>query len=146
MTQRIINAMRNEHVDIIGHLTTRLIRQEGREEGRDPIEADFDAIFRAAAETGTLLEINASPNRLDLRDGHIKRAAELGARFVINTDAHEPLALDDLKYGIGTARRGWCGRKLVANTLPAKEFERFSKAAKADRKKWDFGTDGRRGR
>ena len=143
MTERVIKAMRNPHVTVLGHLTTRLIPHEGREEGRDAIEADFDAIFRAAADTGTLMEINASPNRLDLRDAHVRRAAELGARFVVSTDAHAPDALDDMKYGVGTARRGWCERRLVANTLRAKEFERFIETPKADRKNREFDGRGR---
>jgi DNA polymerase (family 10) len=142
MTERIINAMRNPHVTIIGHLTTRLIPHEGREQGREPIEADFDAIFRAAADTGTLLEINASPNRLDLRDTHVRRAAQLGARFVVSTDAHAPGELDYMKYGIGTARRGWCERRLVANSLGAKGFERLIRTPKPERTKLGFDESG----
>jgi DNA polymerase (family 10) len=142
MTERIIKAMRNPHVTIIGHLTTRLIPHEGREQGREPIEADFDAVFRAAAETGTLMEINASPNRLDLRDTHVRRAAELGARFVVSTDAHAPEELDDMKYGIGTARRGWCERRLVANSLGAKGFERLIRTPKPKRTKLEFDERG----
>jgi DNA polymerase (family 10) len=133
MTDRIIRAMRNPHVTIIGHLTTRLIAHEGREQGREPIDADFDAVFRAAADTGTLLEINASPNRLDLRDAHVRRAMELGARFVISTDAHDPAGLDDMKYGIGTARRGWCERTRVANAMGIQSFERYLRASKPER-------------
>jgi DNA polymerase (family 10) len=143
MTDRIIRAMRNPHVTIIGHLTTRLIAHEGREQGREPITADFDKVFRAAADTGTLLEINASPNRLDLRDTHVRRAMELGASFVVSTDAHEPADLDTMEYGIGTARRGWGERSRVANAMEAGKFEDFIRMPKPDRAHARFDAVGR---
>jgi len=119
MTARIIKAIENPHVTAIGHLTTRFVLE------RPPIEADFDAIFRAAAANGTLMEINASPKRMDLKDSHIRQAKELGVRFLIDTDAHEPENLDQLRYGVGNARRGWAEKRDVINTLPLAEFERF---------------------
>ncbi|MBM3944971.1 MAG: DNA polymerase/3'-5' exonuclease PolX, partial [SAR202 cluster bacterium] len=90
MTDRIIKAMRSPHVDVIGHLTTRLIGE------RPPIRADFEAIFRAAAETGTAMEVNASPERLDLKDTHVARARELGVPLVISTDSHAAESLDNV--------------------------------------------------
>lgn len=127
MTARIIKAIENSQVTAIGHLTTRFVLD------RPPVEADFDAIFRAAAANGTLMEINASPKRMDLKDSHIRQARELGVRFLINTDAHEPGNLDQLRYGVGNARRGWAERRDVLNTLPVAEFERFLATPKPER-------------
>lgn len=133
MTDRILRAMRNPHVTAIGHLTTRLIFDGER--SRDPIDADFDAIFKAAADTSTFLEINASPYRLDLKDAHVRAAQDAGARFLINTDAHDVQGLDDMRYGVGTARRGWCERSRVVNHLPAKEFEEVVRTPKPERER-----------
>ncbi len=116
MTARIIKAMHNPHVDIIGHLTARLLGE------RDPINVDVEAVFRAAMETGIALEINASPERLDLKDVHIYRARELGVPLVISTDAHSVRHLDNMRFGVGTARRGWCQAKDILNTKPTEEF------------------------
>ena len=131
MTRRIITAMRNPHVTAIGHLTTRLLF-DGRR-SREPIDADFDAIFRAAVDTGTFLEINASPYRLDLKDIHVRAAQHAGARFLINTDAHNVKGLDNMRYGVGTARRGWCEQTRVVNHLSAKEFEHVIRTPKPQR-------------
>jgi DNA polymerase (family 10) len=79
------------------------------------------------------MEINASPKRMDLKDSLIRQARELGVRFLINTDAHAPGNLDQLRYGIGNARRGWAERRDVLNTLPVAEFERFLTTPKPDR-------------
>ena len=127
MTARIIKAIENPHVTAIGHLTTRFVLE------RPPIEADFDAIFRAAGANGTLMEINASPKRMDLKDSHIRQARELGVRFLIDTDAHEPENLDQLRYGAGNARRGWAEKRDVINTLPLADFERFIATPKPER-------------
>jgi DNA polymerase (family 10) len=127
MTARIIKAIENPHVTAIGHLTTRFVLE------RPPIEADFDAIFRAAGANGTLMEINASPKRMDLKDSHIRQARELGVRFLIDTDAHEPENLDQLRYGVGNARRGWAEKRDVINTLPLADFERFIATPKPER-------------
>ena len=127
MTERILSAMRNPHVTAIGHLTTRLI---GR---RQPIDADFDTLFRAAAETGTVLEINASLERLDLKDAHARRARELGATLVINSDAHTAEHLDNLRFGAAVARRGWCRAEDVLNTLPAAELLDLLRLPKPER-------------
>ncbi len=127
MTERIIKAMRNPHVTAIGHLSTRLIGERG------PINAEFDKLFEAAAETGTALEINASPERLDLKDTHVHRARELGVALVINSDAHTVERLDSQRYGAAVARRGWCEAKHVLNTLPLPEFMHFLGLEKAQR-------------
>jgi DNA polymerase (family X) len=112
MTRRLIRACENPYVNIIGHLTTRLI---GR---RPPIEADFDAVFEAAAATGTALEINSYPDRLDLNDELILRARRRGARFAVDTDSHSTVHLDFLRYGVGTAQRGWLTADDVINAWP----------------------------
>ena len=127
MTERIIKAMRNPHVDVIGHLSARLVGE------RQPVEADFEAIFRAAAATGTALEINASPERLDLKDSHAARARELGVPLVISTDAHTAEALDNTRYGVGVARRAWCEPRHILNAAPADEFFSFLKLPKNER-------------
>ena len=127
MTERIINAMRNPHVTVIGHLTTRLIGE------RQPIDADFEAVFKAAADTGTALEINASPERLDLKDLHVQRARELGVPLVISTDSHTTEALDNVQYGVAVARRGWCEPGHILNTWPLDEFLAFLKLDKSKR-------------
>ncbi|MBM2826354.1 MAG: polymerase/3'-5' exonuclease PolX, partial [Dehalococcoidia bacterium] len=119
MTERIIKAMRNPHVDIIGHLTCRLLGD------REPVALDTEAIFRAAAATGTALEINASPSRLDLKDTHIHRARELGVTLVISTDAHRVEHLDYMHFGVGIARRGWCEARHILNSRPLAEVEAF---------------------
>ncbi len=116
MTERIIKAMRNPRVSAIGHLSTRLIGE------RRPVDADYDAIFRAAADTGTALEINGSLERLDLKDAHISRARELGASLVINTDAHTTEGLGNMEYGVALARRGWCEPADILNCMDADEF------------------------
>ncbi len=116
MTQRIIAAMRNPRVSAIGHLSTRLIGE------RRPVDADYDAIFRAAADTGTALEINGSLERLDLKDAHISRARELGAALVINTDAHTTEGLGNMEYGVSQARRGWCEKGDIVNCMGVDEF------------------------
>ena len=119
MTARIVRAIRNPHVNVIGHLTTRLLGE------REPIDVDVDAVFRAAADTGTALEINAAPDRLDLKDTHVQRARELGAKLVISTDAHAVEHVDNMRFGVAVARRGRCGRDDVMNTRPAAGFLAF---------------------
>ena len=127
MTERIITAMRNPHVDAIGHLSTRLIGE------RQPVSADYEAIFQAAAQTGTALEINASPERLDLKDSHAARARQLGIPLVISTDAHTTEALHNTRYGIGVARRAWCQPNDILNTMPAAEFLEWLRLPKTER-------------
>lgn len=119
MTRRLIRAMENPHVHIVGHPTARLI---GR---REPIEFDLDEVFRAAARTGTALEINAFPDRLDLKDEHIAWARRYGVRFAVDTDAHATIHLDVMRYGVATAQRGWLTREDVINAWPMSRLRRF---------------------
>jgi DNA polymerase (family 10) len=110
ITQRLINAVQNPHVDVIGHPTGRLIPD------REGADLDMEAIFAAAVESGVALEISAHPERLDLNDIHARRAIELGIILSINTDAHSPGELDLMHFGVSTARRGWVEPKHVINT------------------------------
>jgi DNA polymerase (family 10) len=112
MTQRVIQAMQNPYVDIIAHPTCRLLGE------REPVALDLEVIFQAAAQTGTVLEINAMPDRLDLKDIHIFRARELGVKLAIGTDAHSTQHLGYIRFGVGIARRGWCEAQHILNTLP----------------------------
>jgi DNA polymerase (family 10) len=116
VTQRVINAIRNPHVDIIGHPTGRLIQE------REGADLDMDAVLKAAAESGVAMEINAHPSRLDLDDIHARRARELGIPIAINTDAHSKGDLDMLPYGVATARRAWLEPKDVINTWSQKKL------------------------
>ena len=119
MTRRMIRAMENPNVNVIGHPTTRKI---GR---RDPVDLDLDAVFEAAARTGTALEIDAYPDRLDLRDEHVRRARRSGVRFAVDTDAHAVGHLDAMRYGIGVAQRGWLTKDDVIDTWPLAKLRRF---------------------
>ncbi len=119
MTARVIKAMENPHVDIIGHPTCRIIGV------RDPVAMDMEALFRAALRTGTVLEINSTPQRLDLKDSHTFRARQLGIRLAVSTDAHDPAQLGFMRYGIGVARRAWCEAGDVLNSLGADEVLAF---------------------
>ena len=111
LTRRVLGAMENEHVDIIGHPTGRLI---GR---RPPYAIDLDRVIDHAAVTGTALEINASPHRLDLEDIYIWRAKKRGVKLAAGTDAHRVAEFSNIRYGIMMARRGWCARDDLVNTL-----------------------------
>jgi DNA polymerase (family 10) len=116
ITQRVIGALNNPYVDVIGHPSGRILGQ------REESAVDLDAVIRAAAETGTALEVNSIPARLDLDDVHVRRARELGVRIAINSDAHHPGGLDSLSYGLATARRGWATAVGVLNTLTLDEL------------------------
>ncbi len=111
ITGRLITAIENKNVDIIGHPTGRKIGE------RDPYEVDMFAVLDAAARTGTAMEINAFPTRLDLNDIWTKTAKEMGVRMSIDSDAHDPVRLNVMRYGVNVARRGWLERKDVLNTL-----------------------------
>ncbi len=115
MTERIIRALENPNVDVLAHPTCRLLP------AREPVAVDMEAIFRVAVRTGTALEINAMPSRLDLKDTHTYRARELGVRLIINTDAHSTEHLDFMRFGIGVARRGWCQAEDILNSRPLEE-------------------------
>lgn len=124
LTERILEAMKNEHVNIIGHPTGRLLGK------REPYEVDIDRVLEAAVETGTALEINASPDRLDLKDEYIRLGKEMGVKFAISTDAHDLSSLDDIKYGVLTARRGWAEPDDVINTWPLQKLRSWLKKKK----------------
>jgi DNA polymerase (family 10) len=115
-TARLLRAIENPHVDIIGHLSTRLV------EARVGIEFDRGAVFTAAARTGTALEVNAHPSRLDLRDTDVRLALAAGARLTIDTDAHAIDGLDLMDYGVGTARRGGARKEDVWNAVAPDEL------------------------
>ncbi|MCK5595352.1 DNA polymerase/3'-5' exonuclease PolX, partial [bacterium] len=117
-TSRIIKAMENNYVDIIAHPTGRLL---GKREG---YKIDIPAILKTAGDTGTALEINAFPERLDLADIYLQEAKEKGAKFAINTDAHSISQLDFAKFGIGVARRGWLEKQDVINCLDIDELQK----------------------
>lgn len=127
MTARIVAALEHEHVDVLGHPTGRILGY------RDPYELDVERVLEVAVETRTVLELNASPERLDLGDAHLRRARELGARFAVSTDAHAPENLDAMAYGILTARRAWLQPVDVINTLPAPELLAFLRRPKRQR-------------
>jgi len=116
MTRRILGAMENPNVDMLAHPTCRLLPD------REPVAVDMEAVFHVAAKTNTILEINAMPSRLDLKDIHAYRARELGVKLVINTDAHSTEHLQFMRFGIGVARRGWCQAQDILNTRPLDEI------------------------
>ncbi len=116
MTARIVKALENPYVNILVHPTGRLIGE------RDPYDVDLEQVFAAAKKHGKAIEINASPQRLDLKDVHARRAAELGIPIAINTDTHYLDNLDWMALGIATARRAWITRPQVLNTLPLKKL------------------------
>ncbi len=116
MTKRIISAMKNRYVTVLSHPTGRLIGE------RDPYEVDLDEVLKAALDTGTFVELNANPLRLDLDDIHCRKAKEMGIPIVITTDAHSTTQLELMRYGVLTARRGWLGKKDVLNALPREKL------------------------
>ncbi|MDQ1012496.1 DNA polymerase (family 10) [Streptomyces sp. V4I23] len=119
LTRRLVRACENPCVAVIGHPTTRLLGK------RPGIDADFDAVFEACARTATALEINAHPNRLDLCDEDILRAKRYGVKFAVNSDAHATTHLPYMRYGVGTAQRGWLTTDDVINTWPLTKLRRF---------------------
>lgn len=115
-TARLLAAMENPYVDIIGHPTGRLLGK------RDPFDLDMEAVIAKAAETGTALELNAHPERLDLNDVHLRMARKAEVRIAISTDAHEATQMNFMRWGIATARRGWTASSGVLNALPLHEL------------------------
>jgi DNA polymerase (family 10) len=109
-TERVLTAMDNPHVDMIGHLTARKINI------RPPADVQFERVVEKALETGTFLEINSQPNRLDLRDTHARMAGEAGVKIAVNTDAHQLSALQHIDMGVAQARRAWLTKEQVLNT------------------------------
>ncbi|MFW6130429.1 MAG: DNA polymerase/3'-5' exonuclease PolX [Atribacterota bacterium] len=121
MTERIIRAMKNPHADILFHPTGRVINR------RPAYELDIERIIKAAKQTGTILEINAYPNRLDLKDEYARMAKEHGVKLSIDSDAHSITHLYYLEFGIAQARRGWITKKDVVNTRSVKQFLKLLK-------------------
>jgi len=121
VTERLLNAIRNPHVDIIGHPTGRMIPN------REGADLDMDAVLAAAVESGVALEINAHPARLDLDDVYARRAIDLGAILTVNTDAHSAADLDLIRFGVATARRAWVGPQHVINTWDGERLLKWIK-------------------
>ncbi|HLD93624.1 MAG TPA: DNA polymerase/3'-5' exonuclease PolX [Anaerolineales bacterium] len=121
VTERVIAAMRNPHVDIIGHPSNRMLPD------REGADLDWDAVLKAAAETGTALEINANPRRLDLDDVQARRAIDMGIKLSVNTDAHHPDHMDFIAFGVATARRGWVTAPDVINAWTPKQIKAWLK-------------------
>jgi DNA polymerase (family X) len=115
-TNRLVSTMYNPNVDILFHPTCRVIQK------RQPLEIDFDKILDVAEETNTILEVDSSPERLDLQDEYLRRAIENGCKIIIDSDAHDKSHFHFLKFGISQARRGWAEKKDVLNTLPLEKF------------------------
>jgi DNA polymerase (family 10) len=116
MTARLLKALKNPYVRILGHPTGRQLLK------RDPFLFDIEKVFAAAQEHGVILELNANPERLDLCDRHVKLARDRGMKVIISTDAHHPEHFDFMRYGVMTARRGWMERKNVLNTYPPEKL------------------------
>lgn len=127
MTERIIRAMRHPAVTIIGHPSTRLL---GR---REPVQFDLEALLEAARETGTAMEINASPERLDLKDVHAYRAREMGVPLAIDSDSHHHNNVAQMRFGVAVARRAWCEAGHILNTRSREQFLAFIRTPKPDR-------------
>ncbi|MEK7519188.1 MAG: DNA polymerase/3'-5' exonuclease PolX [Patescibacteria group bacterium] len=121
MTQRLILAMKNPNVDIISHPTGRILKR------REEYQIDFDKILRTATITSKILEINASPERLDLNDQNIRRAKKVGVKMIINTDSHHKSQLRLMEFGIAQARRGWAENEDIINTQSLKKLLKFFK-------------------
>jgi DNA polymerase (family 10) len=121
MTDRLLRALNNKNVSILGHPTGRLLLR------RDAYPFDMDAILKTALKNRVAMELNAYPDRLDLNDVHLRMARERGVKIVINTDAHHTSHFEKIKYGILQARRAWLTPKDVLNTLPEKEFRQAMK-------------------
>ncbi|MEK6854133.1 MAG: PHP domain-containing protein, partial [Nanoarchaeota archaeon] len=121
MTKRILTAIDNKHLDILGHPTGRMIGK------REPYEVDLKKIFAAAAEKKVLLEINAYPDRTDLNDIITREAKGFGCKFVINTDSHSTENLRFMDLGVAIARRAWLSPEDVVNTRPLKDLPKFFK-------------------
>lgn len=119
LTERVLAAMENPHVDCIGHLTGRKLNR------RSPADVDLERVVAKALETGTFLEINAQPDRLDLRDAHARLAGEAGVKIVISSDGHQISALSNLEFGVAQARRAWLGPDQILNTRPWGEVKKL---------------------
>lgn len=124
MTERMKRAMNNEHVRTIAHPTGRILNR------RDPYAVSVSRLIEEAARTNTALELNAYPDRLDLKAAHVREAVKAGVRITIDTDAHDETALSFMKFGVSQARRAWVEKENVINCLPWKGFEKYLKSGK----------------
>jgi DNA polymerase (family 10) len=124
ITKRIVKALENPYVHAIGHPTGRLINE------REPYDVDIDRLIETALKYDKALEVNSSYLRLDLKDLHVKKAVEAGVKIIISTDAHRPEGLLQMRYGVGTARRGWVQKKDVLNALEFGELNEWLKSNK----------------
>jgi DNA polymerase (family 10) len=122
ITERVMNALHTPYVDVIGHPSGRILGQ------REESAVDLDAVIEEAARTGTALEVNSIPSRLDLDDVHVRRARELGVKVAVDSDAHHPDGLDSLSFGLATARRGWATAADVLNTMNLDEIRAWRRA------------------
>ena len=125
MTDRVVAAVEHPHLDALGHPTGRKI------ETREAYEIDMERVIEAAARTGTMIEINAAPDRRDMNEIHAREAARAGVRVLVDSDAHSARNFELLRYGIATARRAWLTPADVANTRPWAEFAPLRKRAKS---------------
>jgi len=116
ITNRLISAIENPYINIIGHPSGRIINQ------RDPSDPKWDRVFKAARDNDKILEINSQPDRLDLTDDLIRSAIDWGVKLMINSDAHSLDQYSYMKYGIYNARRGWAEKKDIINTYPLNDF------------------------
>ncbi len=116
MYVRIRNAMENEYVNILGHPTGRKLKE------RAAYKLDIGKLFEEAAQTGTVLEVNSQPKRLDLKDIHVKMALQNGCKLAVNSDSHNSQDLDYMGLGVATVRRGWARKEDIINTLPLKKL------------------------
>ena len=121
ITKRLISALNNPHVDIISHPTNRLLNE------RESSDADWEEVFKLAAKNNKILEINAFPNRLDLRDDLVREAKKYGVKFTIDTDAHMMEQMDNMKFGVSVARRGWITKEDIVNAWDWKKFSNWFK-------------------
>jgi DNA polymerase (family 10) len=120
-TERVLATMENPHVDVIGHLTGRKLNR------REPMEIDLERVVEKALETGTFLEINSQPDRLDLRDVDARLAGEAGVKIVISSDAHQVGALEYVDFGVAQARRAWLVPDQIANTRTWAQMKKLMK-------------------
>ena len=116
MNERILRALENEHVDILAHPTGRKLKE------RQPYKLDMEQLFQKASETGTILEVNSQPKRLDLKDIHVKMAINYDCQLAVSTDSHHTYDLSCMELGVATARRGWAQKKDIINTLSLKKL------------------------
>jgi DNA polymerase (family X) len=133
VTRRALGAIRNPRVDILAHPTGRLINQ------REPSDMDVSAVIREAARTGTALEINSAPDRLDLDDIYVKQAMDAGCTLTVDTDAHHPSHYDLIEYGVHIARRGWATADHILTTWEPEKLQSWLNARQDERRNQDEG-------